>query len=217
MTDSLLRIAILYPELPAARGLQFQLRSAPRFQVVYVTQSREQLLASLLPLDVDAVVVSSDYEGGGSIPVSQEVEIFAPQVGTLVRMRPGGGAAAKRLLQRGAAGCVLEDDAPEVLHEAAQLVAEGGTFISSRAAFALLGIRRLEVSELDEPARPNLSKREKDVMRAILDERTTAEIAEALQISFGTVETHRRNMLAKVGARNTAGLVRYCFELALLE
>ena len=54
-------------------------------------------------------------------------------------------------------------------------------------------------------------------MRAILEERTTAEIAELLKISFGTVETHRRNMLAKTGARNTAGLVRTCYELSLLE
>lgn len=219
MSDANLRIAVLYPELPAARELQFQLRSSHRFQVVCVTHVRQRLLDALVPLEVDAVVVSSALEGGDAIPVTQEIEIYAPQVGTLVRAAPGGGVtAARRLLHRGAAGCILEDDEPEVLHEATRLVAEGGTYISSRAAFRLLGVRRaLGPPDRLPGGRPSLSKREKEVMRAILEERTTAEIAEALSISFGTVETHRRNMLAKVGARNTAGLVRYCFEFALLD
>jgi DNA-binding NarL/FixJ family response regulator len=53
-----------------------------------------------------------------------------------------------------------------------------------------------------------LSRREKDVLRLIVDEHTTQEIADKLFISFGTVETHRRNVFSKLGARNSAGLVR---------
>ena len=50
----------------------------------------------------------------------------------------------------------------------------------------------------------------------ILEEHTTQEIADKLFISFGTVETHRRNMLIKTGTRNTAGLVKVALEYALL-
>ena len=59
---------------------------------------------------------------------------------------------------------------------------------------------------------PKLTKREKQVLALIIDEFTTQEIANELKISFGTVEVHRRNMMTKVGARNTAGLVRISFE-----
>jgi len=62
---------------------------------------------------------------------------------------------------------------------------------------------------------PTLSRREKEVLNCILDEMTTQEIADTLHISFGTVETHRRNMLMKTGARNTAGLVRIALEYEL--
>jgi DNA-binding NarL/FixJ family response regulator len=68
-----------------------------------------------------------------------------------------------------------------------------------------------------KPAFPKLSRREKEVLQLIVDEHTTSEIAESLFISFGTVESHRRNIISKLGVRNTAGLVRMAFELGLLE
>ncbi|MFK5983765.1 MAG: helix-turn-helix transcriptional regulator [Flavobacteriaceae bacterium] len=61
------------------------------------------------------------------------------------------------------------------------------------------------------------SRREKEVLQLILNEHTTQEIADKLCIGFGTVETHRRNMLVKLGARNTAGLVRITLEYELLN
>src|SRR5690606_22901433 len=63
---------------------------------------------------------------------------------------------------------------------------------------------------------PSLSRREKEILNLILKEYTTQEIADKLFISFGTVETHRRNMLIKTGARNTAGLVRIAIEYNMI-
>lgn len=67
------------------------------------------------------------------------------------------------------------------------------------------------------PAMPSLSRREREILALIVQEHTTKEIAEKLFISFGTVETHRRNMINKLGVRNTAGLVRVAMEYGLLE
>jgi DNA-binding NarL/FixJ family response regulator len=212
----MIRIAVLHPSLSVARDLQFQLRSAQEFQVVHISQERERLLEALQALNINAVVVSSELEGGDVFPICQEIHVYAPKVGTLIHTTAQRTKEAKRMLHRGAAGCVLNDDAPEVLHEALRNVGSGSTYISSSSAFYMLGLRQ-PLDRADQTYRPSLSKREKDVMRAILEERTTAEIADLLKISFGTVETHRRNMLAKVGARNTAGLVRSCYEMSLLE
>ncbi|MBK7605288.1 MAG: helix-turn-helix transcriptional regulator [Saprospiraceae bacterium] len=51
----------------------------------------------------------------------------------------------------------------------------------------------------------------------IIDEKTTHEISTQLFISFGTVETHRRNIMIKLGAKNTAGLVRIALEYEILK
>ncbi len=212
----MIRAAVLHPDIVVARDLQFQLRSATDVQVVHVSQERQHMLEALVPLEVEAVLLSAHFEGGESFPVCQEVQLYSPRARVLVFGTIETIVQARRMLHRGAAGCVLDDDGPELLQEGVRLAGSGGCYISTSAAQYLIGLRRAYDPKLDEQHRPKLSKREKQVTRAILEERTTAEIAELLNISFGTVETHRRNILAKVGARNTAGLVRSCYELSLL-
>ncbi|MEM7511386.1 MAG: LuxR C-terminal-related transcriptional regulator, partial [Bacteroidota bacterium] len=61
-----------------------------------------------------------------------------------------------------------------------------------------------------------LSRREKEILKLIVEERTSQEMADELFISLKTVETHRRNLLSKLNARNTAGLVRIAMERKLV-
>ena len=213
----MIRVAVLHADLVVARDLQYQLRSAGDIQVVTVAHERQRLLDTLQPLEVHSVVVDASFEGGEAFPICQEVELYSARTRVLVYATTAQVTAAKRMLHRGAAGCVLDDDGPEFLQEGARLVGGGGSFISTDAALYLLGVRRaFDPQHGERRPRTTLTRREKQVTRAILEERTTGEIAELLNISFGTVETHRRNILAKVGARNTAGLVRCCYEMELL-
>lgn len=60
-----------------------------------------------------------------------------------------------------------------------------------------------------------ITQREKEVLSLIVEEHTTGEIAKKLFISYCTVETHRINLIQKLGVKNTAGLVRVAFEAGL--
>ena len=64
---------------------------------------------------------------------------------------------------------------------------------------------------------PKVSRREKEILKLIIEEYTTPEIAEKLFISLKTVETHRSSLLAKLNARNSAGLVRIAIENKILD
>lgn len=64
---------------------------------------------------------------------------------------------------------------------------------------------------------PNITCREKEILQLIANEQTTKEIAKHLYISDHTVYTHRKNLLGKLGAKNTAGLVRKAFENGYLN
>ena len=70
------------------------------------------------------------------------------------------------------------------------------------------GARNTAPKEPDVP----ITRRERDVLCGIVNELTTAEIADDLNISKNTVESHRKNLLSKTGVRNTAGLVRWALE-----
>jgi len=63
----------------------------------------------------------------------------------------------------------------------------------------------------------NITCREQEILQLIADEQTTKQIAKHLYISDHTVFTHRKNLLDKLGAKNTAGLVRKAFENGYLN
>lgn len=62
----------------------------------------------------------------------------------------------------------------------------------------------------------NISPREKEIIKLIADQYTTNEIAEKLFLSTHTVESHRKNILLKLGLKNTAGLVKYAIQKGLI-
>ena len=62
-----------------------------------------------------------------------------------------------------------------------------------------------------------LTRREREILQLIAEEYTNPEIAEKLFISPRTVDTHRRNLILKLNAKNTAGLVRYAIKYELVE
>jgi|GEM_PF-1274368 len=71
---------------------------------------------------------------------------------------------------------------------------------------------RQMVSDGSDRVIRSITRREYDVLRLIAKEFSTKQIAEELSVSIPTVETHRRNLLRKVGVKNTAGLVRFAVE-----
>lgn len=63
----------------------------------------------------------------------------------------------------------------------------------------------------------NITNREKQILHLIADEYSSKEIAQQLSLSAETINSHRKNMMVKMGVRNTAGLVRRGFELGCLQ
>jgi len=77
--------------------------------------------------------------------------------------------------------------------------------------------KKHHLNQLRYPQLLNLTKREKEILKLISDEMTNAEIAEKLFVSPRTIDTHRRNLLQKIGAKNTVGLVKFAFRTKLIE
>ena len=117
------------------------------------------------------------------------------------------------LKDSGAKGYLLKNAAYEEIETAIVTVFKGSEYFDSSI---------LETSDKNRLKRsvrymPKLTSREKEVLKYILNEFTSSEIARKLFISSGTVDTHRRNMISKTGVKNTAGLVRMALEYKLLD
>ena len=100
------------------------------------------------------------------------------------------------------------------------IVAKAACLAIERVAAGLRHLSEEVTSIMDPPVRsragvgtaPGPTKREKEIIRMIANERSTLQIAESLGLSPATVETHRKNILHKLGFHNATGLVRYALE-----
>ncbi len=117
-------------------------------------------------------------------------------------------------LEAGAAGYVLKRAADTDLIDAVRTVAGGRTFLSDDAQRALMD-EWLEGGRA-EPEDP-LTPREQEVVKLIAEAYTNRQIAETLTLSEKTVESHRANLLAKLGMRDRVEIVRYAIRRGLVE
>jgi DNA-binding NarL/FixJ family response regulator len=117
-------------------------------------------------------------------------------------------------MKAGASGYVLKRQADAELIEAVRAVAAGGRFMSATADAGAMqdSIDRGE----DAPDDP-LTPRELDVVKLIAEAYTNRQIAEILKVSEKTVESHRGNVLGKLGMRDRVELVRYAIRRGLVE
>ena len=119
-----------------------------------------------------------------------------------------------RSIKAGARGYVLKDVASEELVMAINQVANGRSYLSPQASDRLLE----QINEKPPEAQNDvLSKRELDVLKAIASGYCNKEIANALDISVRTVETHRLRIKKKLGANSTAALVKLALKRGLVH
>jgi two-component system response regulator NreC len=112
-----------------------------------------------------------------------------------------------RALSAGAKGYLLKDSAEDDLVQAVQAVAAGRPFFSPRIAQTLLDdyVRSLQQRGVDDSFHL-LTDREKEVLQLLAEGKTNKEVATVLNVSPYTVETHRTNLMQKLGLHNTAEL-----------
>jgi len=121
-----------------------------------------------------------------------------------------------QMVRAGAAGYLVKDAAADELLKAIRSIAAGGVHFGPYATKILAG--RLHQPQ-DLPADPygSLSDREREVLHLVVDGLTIKEIAIRLSISAKGAENHRSRVLAKLGVRNSAELVRYAVRKRIVE
>jgi DNA-binding NarL/FixJ family response regulator len=115
-----------------------------------------------------------------------------------------------KMLEAGAAGYVLKLAAHGLLLEAIRTVLRGGIFLSPEIA-PLAD----EISPAPDSALQALGSREREVLQLVAEGRTSPEIAALLHIAPKTVETHRQNIMRKLGIHRLADLVKYALREGL--
>lgn len=145
------------------------------------------------------------------------IKMQYPDIKILIVTSLDAPAMVTSLMRRGADGYLLKGAGPHLLVEAIETVHHNQEFIDTTLKEQMLqNVIKYKNDAVNQIATPELTQREKEIIRLIAQEYTTKEISEKLFISYRTAENHRYNLLQKLDVKNTAGLVKAAIHLGLV-
>jgi two-component system response regulator NreC len=198
-------------------GLRALLNAEPDLQVVGEAADCDEAvrLSGVLRPDVVLMDISMPGAGGGIEATRRMVELL-PDTCVLILTAHEDKGLLREAIRAGAAGYILKRAAESELVNAIRAVARGDLYVHSALTRALLADAAQPSTGGAGGAEP-LSPREIEVLRLVARGYTNRQIAEALNLSVRTVESHRANLMDKLGLHSRVELVRYASEHKLLE
>lgn len=206
----MIRIAIVDDQIIILQGLQKILADAPNIQVEEVYSNGDALLEGLEKRQPDVLLLDIQMPGKSGFELSEIIARKYPKIKMIALTNIDVLIQVRQMLQKGCRGYLLKDVSPEVLIKAIETVNEGEIFLQDNFKSQLLN------SLAGQPARQMITRREKDILKLIVEEHTNQEIAGKLFLSLRTVENHRNNLLQKLNVKNTAGLVKVAIREGLV-
>lgn len=182
------------------------------YEVRWAAPTASEAIRLMKEVRPEVVLLDIMLPDRNGITLCHEWKVFYPEVHIIGLTSLDDKGAVHQALEAGMDGYLLKNAGAETIARAIQTVASGGRYISPEIETLLKSRYDKAVST---PLTPVLTRREKEILTLILEELTTSEIALRLSISPATAETHRINLIRKMGARNTAGLVKAALELGL--
>jgi two-component system, NarL family, nitrate/nitrite response regulator NarL len=205
-----IRVLLVDDHRMVLEGLRLLLQPLPHIQVVGTCASAAEALAAVAAEVPDVVLLDLNLPDQPGSAVCRQLTSTYPSIKVLVLTTLNEKSMVQRLMQDGAAGYVLKNASPEELAEAVSRVHAGRKYFSDEVQELLLQ------PTPPTPTVPALTRREKEILPLIAQGLTSQAIADQLFLSALTVETHRRNILAKFEVNNTAALIRLAVEHGLL-
>jgi DNA-binding NarL/FixJ family response regulator len=166
-------------------------------------------------LGPDLILLDITMPDGNGFEVLDQVTKLYPEIRVIVLTVHEAGEYALRAVREGAAGYLPKSAASIELEQAIQTVIRGERYISPETAQNTIFEVTNRATKRDLLA--TLSPRQREVLRLIAEGKTTKQIAHVLDISVKTVETHRAQLMERLGIHDVAGLVRYAIIVGLIE
>ena len=195
-------------------GLRLLLDRQPDMQVVAEAADGIEAVELALRERPDICILDVAMPRMTGLQATVEIRAQAPDIAVLVLSMHDDERYLFEALQAGAAGYVLKREADQALVEAVRAVARGEPFMTNAAERSL--IREWMHDDSSGPAEP-LTLREREVLKLIAEAHTNRSIGELLHLAEKTVESHRANLLRKLGMRDRVELVRYAIRRGLIE
>ena len=195
-------------------GLRLLLDRQPDMEVVAEASDGVEALEQALAHRPDVCILDVAMPRLTGLQAAREIKSHAPDTSVLMLSMHDDERYVFEALKAGASGYVLKREADQDLVSAVRAVDRGEPFLTNAAERSLIREWMEEGANGPEEA---LSPREQEVVKLIAEAYTNKQIADTLHLAEKTVESHRANVLRKLGMRDRVELVRYAIRRGLVE
>lgn len=192
-------------------GICSLLKGEKDLEVVATAGNGKRVLELLDVLSVEVVLMDMSMPEMDGYAAMLEMGKKFPAVKVIILSMYGERSMVSRMMDGGAFGYLMKNVSKEELVQAIRTVAAGQKYLNADHTLAMMN----GATEAASGPRHVLSERESEILQLIVEGYSSSEIGKKLFISARTVETHRANMMQKLGVNNVAGLIREALRAGL--
>ncbi len=209
MMSDTVRVLIVDDHPMVAEGIQSILESYDDIRVVGTLGTGQEAVDQVEALRPDVILMDLNMPGLGGLSATEIILERLPDTRILILSMHDSPEYISTALSHGAKGYVLKDVPTEEIKQAIDAVMQGERYLCTGASGSL--------EPKGDSTREALTGREQTILLQLAQGKSNKEVANALDISVRTVETHRKNIKRKLGISSTAGLTRYAMEHGMLQ
>lgn len=200
------------------------LRSHPGFSIVAEASDGEEAVRLAQGHKPDIAILDISMPRLDGIEATKIIKQTLPEVRVIILTVHEDEEYAYQVLKAGASGYVLKNASKKEIFEAIESALSGDRFFSRGISKIIVDgfVKRANDQvqgdgKVHAPSAQKLTERETEVLQYIAQGYTNRQIADTLNLSFRTVNTHRANIMQKLDIHDTAGLVRHAITLGLVK
>jgi len=209
-----LRVLLVDDHALVRAGIRSLLRDIEGIEVVGEAADGAEALAIAGRERPDAVLLDIAMKGMSGLETAARFRELHPGVKVLILSMHASEEYVLQALRAGVVGYLIKDSATAELELALRSVVRGETYLSPAISRQVVEgyVQRVGAGAGEDPLTP----RQREVLKRVAEGRSTKEIAFDLGLSVKTVETHRAQIMERLGIRDVAGLVRYAMRTGLV-
>jgi RNA polymerase sigma factor (sigma-70 family) len=197
-------------------GIRSLLQNLPDIEVVAEANDGREALALLETCHPDVVLMDIAMPGLNGLEAVVRIAEDFPYIQVVILSMYANEEYVLRALRAGAAGYLLKDAGPVELELAINAATHNKTYLSPAISKYVTEYVRQESEEVVSSPLERLTPRQREILQLIAEGRTTPEIAQLLEVSVKTVDTHRTQLMDRLDIHDIAGLVRYAIRVGLI-